>query len=220
MKKKGLLLIGMVFCLCVSLLGFTGTASADEYGIDDIDGLLFIDGKTGVTELSAGAGWSGLTLTGDHEFTYLGTEADHVNVLKSGQGTTLFKNWKKTWNGITNDTNAGAKTTGDFFDTAFYKDGNLKAQLDGTNNLKVYEVSGAYLNQYVTFEGQPTGWFDENYTYYVIGFNDKGDDNDYDDMVVAVRGSKIPPVPIPGAVWLLGSGLVGLVGIRRRFRKS
>jgi hypothetical protein len=27
------------------------------------------------------------------------------------------------------------------------------------------------------------------------------------------------PVPIPAAVWLLGSGLVGLIGIRRKFRK-
>jgi len=27
-------------------------------------------------------------------------------------------------------------------------------------------------------------------------------------------------VPIPGAVWLLGSGLIGLVGIRRRFKRS
>ena len=26
------------------------------------------------------------------------------------------------------------------------------------------------------------------------------------------------PVPLPGAVWLLGSGLVGLFGLRRRFR--
>jgi hypothetical protein len=26
------------------------------------------------------------------------------------------------------------------------------------------------------------------------------------------------PVPIPGAVWLLGSGLVGLAGLRRKFR--
>ena len=26
-------------------------------------------------------------------------------------------------------------------------------------------------------------------------------------------------VPIPGAVWLFASGLIGLVGIRRRFRK-
>jgi len=29
----------------------------------------------------------------------------------------------------------------------------------------------------------------------------------------------IRPVPIPAAVWLLGSGLLGLAGIRRRFRK-
>jgi hypothetical protein len=27
------------------------------------------------------------------------------------------------------------------------------------------------------------------------------------------------PVPIPGAVWLLVSGLLGLVGLRRRSRK-
>ena len=27
------------------------------------------------------------------------------------------------------------------------------------------------------------------------------------------------PVPIPAAAWLLGSGLIGLVAIRRRFKK-
>ncbi len=27
-------------------------------------------------------------------------------------------------------------------------------------------------------------------------------------------------VPIPGAVWLLGSGLLGLVGIRRKLKKQ
>jgi len=27
------------------------------------------------------------------------------------------------------------------------------------------------------------------------------------------------PVPIPGAVWLLGSGIVGLIGLKRRMRK-
>jgi hypothetical protein len=30
--------------------------------------------------------------------------------------------------------------------------------------------------------------------------------------------SQLAPVPIPAAVWLLGSGLVGLIGIRRRIR--
>jgi hypothetical protein len=28
----------------------------------------------------------------------------------------------------------------------------------------------------------------------------------------------ISPVPLPGAVWLLGTGLIGLVGVRRRFQ--
>ena len=32
--------------------------------------------------------------------------------------------------------------------------------------------------------------------------------------------SSAPPVPIPGAVWLLGTGLAGLVGIRTRRRKK
>ena len=36
----------------------------------------------------------------------------------------------------------------------------------------------------------------------------------------AVEGTPAPSaVPIPPAVWLLGSGLIGLIGIRRRFRK-
>jgi hypothetical protein len=31
--------------------------------------------------------------------------------------------------------------------------------------------------------------------------------------------SQVNPVPIPAAAWLLGSGLLGLIGIRRRFKK-
>lgn len=30
----------------------------------------------------------------------------------------------------------------------------------------------------------------------------------------------VAPAPIPGAIWLLGSGFIGLVGFRKRFRKA
>lgn len=37
-------------------------------------------------------------------------------------------------------------------------------------------------------------------------------------QLIAIGGSP-PPVPVPGAVWLLGSGLIGLLGLRRKFKK-
>jgi hypothetical protein len=40
-------------------------------------------------------------------------------------------------------------------------------------------------------------------------------------LIEPVRGSAlVAPVPIPSALWLLGSGLIGLVGIRRKFKKT
>jgi hypothetical protein len=37
-------------------------------------------------------------------------------------------------------------------------------------------------------------------------------------LVVNVDNCVKPPVPIPTAAWLLGTGLVGLLGIRRKMR--
>jgi hypothetical protein len=35
-----------------------------------------------------------------------------------------------------------------------------------------------------------------------------------------ISGIDIDAFPIPGAVWLLGSGLIALVGLRRKFVKK
>jgi len=58
---------------------------------------------------------------------------------------------------------------------------------------------------------------------YVLGWEDLtgGGDKDYNDMVVGIHDvvpSNVPSevVPIPGAVWLLGSALAGLVTVARR----
>jgi hypothetical protein len=44
----------------------------------------------------------------------------------------------------------------------------------------------------------------------------KGGDQDFNDMEVLVKNAA--PTPIPGAVWLFASGLIGLAGIRRKFK--
>jgi hypothetical protein len=53
---------------------------------------------------------------------------------------------------------------------------------------------------------------------YVIAWEDlrNGGDQDFNDLVVEVTAT---PIPIPAAILLLGSGLVGLAGIRKKFKR-
>jgi len=49
----------------------------------------------------------------------------------------------------------------------------------------------------------------------ILGWEDFANaDNDFNDMVVGV--TDVAPVPLPAAVWLFGSALMGLVGVSRR----
>lgn len=69
------------------------------------------------------------------------------------------------------------------------------------------------LDHMVTWE--IIGGAENNIGNWVIAWEDLagGGDRDFNDIVVEAN---VAPVPVPAAVWLFGSGLLGLIGIARR----
>ncbi len=76
---------------------------------------------------------------------------------------------------------------------------NADNMLDGSGELPLDLLSGTNYRMF----GIATNNNDHE-TGYLMGFD------------VAFDISEISQVPIPGAIWLLGSGLIVMVGIRRR----
>lgn len=96
--------------------------------------------------------------------------------------------------------------------SGYYEYANVFGSIDGSN----WTLLGAIDNQNVDADGGFTLDFTGIFSFLKIEDTTAlmqgtlGDGFDID----AVKAS---PTPIPGAAWLLGSGLIGLVGLRRRF---
>lgn len=59
----------------------------------------------------------------------------------------------------------------------------------------------------------------DHYYDYVNGNHLPGESMSFTDMVIVLRGSGNPPaVPVPAAVWLLGTGMAGIAAMRRRMK--
>jgi hypothetical protein len=82
--------------------------------------------------------------------------------------------------------------------------------VDGVDHLYAYGGTGA------TFLSGPLSGTVFSATDFILAWEDLagGGDRDYQDFMVIAQD--IAPVPLPTAVWLLASALVGLAGVSRR----
>lgn len=224
-RKVSIAVIGVIAML-LSLVPLT--AMAGTYGITGIDNLAFLynsgnskdgstDYKTGVTLLQ-GVDFPFQAHSGSYDAIYLGYEASYTDILlgiNTYSNTKVFQNQPES---------SGGNSIGDigYFNvgTAGYNVQDTSANTPFlASNLKVYGITAAFLNNYNELSSFVKA--DTNntiYQYYVVGFGDSTGDKDYDDLVIAMRNIHTTATPIPGAVWLLGSGLLGMIGIRRKKR--
>lgn len=155
------------------------------------------------------------SLAGSFELTSLGFEAgDTIEFRQAGSTAPLFTN-KKT----------GAES-------AIWSPTGSWKQVSNLGQTYFWDLSVSASKQYTGFtdldpSGKPySRIFELNHDWVLngktltvgtllIGFNDKGGgDSDFDDFILAAK-PKPANTPIPAAVWLLGSGIAGLAGIRR-----
>ena len=119
-----------------------------------------------------------------------------TNILSddgAGNATVDFSGWGVTWNGISRiDMSSGAW------------DGNADGVAIVTCGVDCAEGDTYTLNYSATVPaGDPSGFGGVMYNFFLTG----------------TVGAAVSAVPVPAAVWLFGSGLLGLAGVARR-RKS
>lgn len=140
------------------------------------------------------------TLSGNYDVTAIAFEAGDTNTLTTAGGDLLFTN---------NDTsNWGTYATGVELATSVFTDVDTATNftLDNATAVRIYQLTENWT--------APTLGLDLTAGTLLIGLNDNGSsDGDFDDIILAATPTA---TPIPAAAWLLGSGLLGLIGIRRR----
>lgn len=139
-----------------------------------------------------------------------------IRLRQEGDGTWTVSVWELNNTGDTAswthlrglDTGAfgfylGTQSNGTFFS-------NTGLNWDGRDHLFAYQGNGA------TFLSGPLQGSIFRPDDFILAWEDLagGGDRDYQDFVAIVQD--ITPVPLPTAVWLLGSGLIALAGVARR----
>lgn len=213
-----------LFVLSVLILGVSSQAQADLT-------LTLFDGTTTVS-VADGSGLDGNNLVG--VVTYSGSlgvwELNVTTGISTSTGGAYMDLNSVNGTGVTGLTsNAAGTLTITLTDSLFaVPSTGYELQLGGTLNngvgnsiaLSVYNDSVQLINSGVITDGV--------YGYTGAGTTSSSAPSAMSIVAVITHAdagttsfdANIHPAPIPAAVWLLGSGLVGLVGIRRRSKKQ
>lgn len=155
----------------------------------------------GFNQMSTG-GQLSVDMDGSVTFYYIAAEAAYTNSFNSGSSSITENNDSFDWDGW--DSVSINVAAGDILDFSFTSDGaNALTPVDN--------ASGENLNGLGIMTSTTT-------LDLVLAYNDNllnRGDSDFDDMLMRAEFSSTA-VPLPAAVWLFGSGLLGLIGIARR----
>jgi len=159
-------------------------------------------GSKGFDEMSTGAQLS-VDMDGTVTFYYIAAESKYTNSFKSGSSSTMTENNDSfNWDGWQSfSINVAAGEILDFRFTSA-----TASALTPVDNASDTNLHGL---------GIMTS---SSTSDLVLAYNDNyrntgpGMDSDFDDMLVR---AEFTVVPVPAAVWLFGSGLIGLIGLAR-----
>lgn len=215
--------------LALALIGLFGSAQASGLYVDPTSSVFTINNynlnpNTTGLETRGVLGNLYASVAGQITFTYLGQESGYSNKFSLNLGgSDGIKSFLDNGNGGLNSTTIGTNIIDNTVNAGlisfwFTDVTNGKSAYNGSNNNG--RIGFAFLGNKVGRNFQYDHETTFGYYDYIIGFNDKFKDADYDDLVVGVKFTPNSPsaVPVPAALPLMATalGLFGFGAGRRR----